>query len=603
MERIKTDASDKEIIKKILSKKRAGVAFPLISLLHKNAYECGDIETLLIIKNWVKKTGLTIVQILPLNDTGTGKSPYSSISAFAIDPVYISLHKLGIKLKNRKETIATLKVNYTRMRSLKIQALRIHFETNHNPALRTSLEQFVKENKWVSTYVAFRTLYDKNQGTHWQTWQYGSKYSPKLEKEIITSYSHEYYFQVWMQYVAYLQLKEVKEAYAKDGLFLKGDMPILTSSNSADVWSSTHLFDLSITAGAPPDSFSEDGQNWAFPVINWEVMRKENYSWWEERLKYLENFYHLYRIDHVLGMYRIWSIPLNAKSARFGFFHPQHGTTREDFIEAGLEPEEFVKRKIIYEFDKDRYIFYWDFYKEKGYSTLSEDIKRVLFPLSIKHLKTDEAIWKDSGEHVLNYFFKTTSMLACAEDLGSVPGFVRDSIFENKIIGLDIIRWTRSFEDGSFIPGKGYRERAVSSLSVHDTSIILEWWKKELNPADKKSFAKLIGLPVADTEEEDEEEIEYSDKEVLEAMIKFALSTNSLFSINLLHDFLFDGNLIPEEDSIRNMYLYPEEHRINVPGTDETHNWSYRYPFFAENLERQEKLISKLKKFIHDAER
>ena len=569
------DSSKKtfSIRKKIVASKRAGVSFPLSALLTKESFECGDFHTLELMAEWGRHTGVSIIQILPLNDLGNGRSPYSSISAFAIDPLYISLHKLGINIRSRKERIVTLDLNMGRIRELKVQNLRIFYNKIFNETLKDIIKNFMNQHLWVTPYAAFKVLYNKNSGAHWKDWKFGSKYSIEIQKEIIKENEEDFYFLVWIQYIAYQQLRDVKKKFEKEGVYLKGDMPILTSSNSADVWSRTELFDLSLNSGAPPDNFSEEGQNWHFPVIEWDRMKAENYSWWKERLEYLEHFYHLYRIDHVLGMYRIWAIPIGAKSAKLGYYHPQIGVKREEFQEAGLNPDDFVKREIIYEFQKDSFIFYWDFYKLEGYYTLSEDIKKVLYPLSHKHLEDDEAEWRKEGEDVLNFFFNHTEMQACAEDLGAVPSFVRDSIHENKIIGLDIIRWTRSFQDGSYIPAAEYRQLAVSSLSVHDTSIALDWWNT-ISHEDQKAFRKLIHL----------KQTHNDPSEVLRAMLRFAFSTNSLFSINLLHDFLFDPVYFPEESSNNNMLSHPEKHRINVPGTPEDKNWSYRFPFYVEDL-------------------
>ncbi|HRG44923.1 MAG TPA: 4-alpha-glucanotransferase [Leptospiraceae bacterium] len=559
--------------KKIVAHKRAGVSFPLLALLTKESFEGGDFHTLELMAEWGKHTGVSIIQILPLNDLGNGRSPYSSISAFAIDPLYISLHKLGINVRSRKERIVTLDLNLGRIRELKVQNLRIFYNKIFNETLKDIIKNFMNQHLWVTPYAAFKVLYNKNSGSHWKDWNYGSKYSLELQKEIIRENEEEFYFLVWIQYIAYQQLRDVKKKFEKEGVYLKGDMPILTSSNSADVWSRTELFDLSLNSGAPPDNFSEEGQNWHFPVIEWDRMKAENYSWWKERLEYLEHFYHLYRIDHVLGMYRIWAIPLGAKSAKLGFYHPQVGIKREEFLEVGLDPYDFVKREIIYEFQKDVFIFYWDFYKLEGYYTLPEETKKILYPLSHKHLEEDEAEWRKEGEDVLNFFFKNTEMQACAEDLGAVPSFVRDSIHENKIIGLDIIRWTRSFEDGSYIPADKYRPLAVSSLSVHDTSIALDWWNTASHE-DQKAFRKLIHLKATHNDP----------SEIARAMLRFAFSTNSLFSINLLHDFVFDSSFFPEAATPNNMLYHPERHRINVPGTPEDKNWSYRFPFYVEDL-------------------
>ncbi|HMV41856.1 MAG TPA: 4-alpha-glucanotransferase [Leptospiraceae bacterium] len=588
------DSSKKlpSIRKSIIGSKRAGVSFPLLALLTRDSFEGGDFHTLELMADWAKKTGVSIIQILPLNDLGNGKSPYSSISAFAIDPLYISLHKLGINIRSRKERIASLEINMLRIRELKIQNLRIHYNKIYNESLKEIIRNFMNQHPWIASYGAFKVLYNRNGGAHWRDWNYGRDYTINLQKEIMKENEEEFYFILWIQYIAYQQLRDVKKKFEQEGIFLKGDMPILTSSNSADVWARTDLFDLSLNSGAPPDNFSDEGQNWHFPIINWDKMKAENYAWWKERLEYLEHFYHLYRIDHVLGMYRIWAIPLSAKSAKFGYYHPQTGVSRKEFEEVKLDADDFLAREIIYEFQKDKFIFYWDFYKLPGYYTLPEEVKKVLYPLSHKHLEEDEKEWRREGEDVLNFFFENTEMQACAEDLGAVPSFVRDSIHENKIIGLDIIRWTRSFEDGSFIPADKYRPLAVSSLSVHDTSIALDWWNS-CSKEDQKSFAELIDLT----------EAEISATKVMKAMLRFALSTNSLFSINLLHDFMFDESYFPEKFSPNNMLAYPERHRINIPGTPEEKNWSYRFPFLVEDLLANTGHIKEIRMLIDEAGR
>lgn len=578
---------------KILSGKRAGVSFPLQSLLTRRSFECGDFYSLHLIKDWALDAGLSIVQILPLNDMGYGRSPYSSISAFAIDPIYISLHLLGIENYSRSRYIKTLNVNIKRVRQLKMEVLQKHFDSIKNEELFRELDGFAESFSWLTPYCAFRILYDRFEAQHWKEWQYGSTYSKALEREIISANRNTFYFLLWLQLVAYRQLSEVKSIYAKSNIFLKGDMPILTSGNSADVWSKNHLFIMDITAGAPPDYFNADGQNWGFPVINWSAMKMEGYTWWKERLAYIENFYHLYRIDHVLGMFRLWSIPLDAKSARFGYFYPQHGTTRKDFEEVKLKPEEFVKRELIYEFQKDKYIFYWDFYKYPGYESLPEEIKAKFYPLSNKYIQEDEAYWEQNGKEILDFLFSHSTMLPCAEDLGAVPGFVRELIHKEKIIGMDIIRWTRSLEDGHYIEADGYRENAVSALSVHDTSIALAWWQ-EISEDDKKAVLKLLDLEEYSTPEE-----------LLENLIYFAFSANSVFSIQLLHDYIVEKGLSHSKDIEKELDIYdhPNLHRINTPGTPESKNWGYRFPFYIEELIVHRNISNRIRKLLQKSKR
>ncbi|MCB1158643.1 MAG: 4-alpha-glucanotransferase [Leptospiraceae bacterium] len=572
----------------ILSKKRAGCAFPLISLSTKHAFECGDFYTLLTMKDWALQTGLSIIQILPLNDLGWGRSPYSSISAFAIDPTYISLHMLGINIYSRSKYIKSCKINIRRVRDLKLGYLQKAFSKDWGEEMQKNIDEFRKQQTWLDTYVAFKILYEENNSYHWKFWPEFSNYEKGVESIIQERFRERFYFYAWVQLLAFQQLQKVKKEFETAGIFLKGDMPILTSPNSADVWSRRHLFFMDLAAGAPPDYFNSDGQNWGFPVINWEVMKKDNYSWWRERLSYIENFYHIYRIDHVLGMYRIWAISGEGLPGKKGFFYPQHGVSKEDFEEVELDIKEFEEAGLIYEYEKGKYIFYWDFHLYPGYQALTEEIKAKFYPLSYKYIKEDETYWKASGEDVLDFLFSHSNMLPCAEDLGAVPGFVRDSIHERKIIGMDVIRWTRSFETGEFIPAEKYRENAVSALSVHDTSIALAWWH-EIQDFDRKAFLKLLEL-----KEEPKAE------ELLEEMLAFSLSTNSQFSINLLHDFISERGLQydKENEDELDILVQPELHRINIPGTPEKKNWGYRYPFHAENLLENNKLTKKIARLV-----
>ncbi len=607
---------------KTLLKRRAGVSFPLVSLLSRRSYGCGDIYSLHLLHQWALDSGLSIIQILPLNDLGYGRSPYSSISAFAIDPIYISLHLLGIN--EYEAEIPSVSLDHKFIKSKKIEILKKYFEKIYDLKLLQLIEDFSAKHSWIKSYVAFKILYEKNWGLHWSEWKYGSIYSKEIEQTLLADNRKLAHFHIWLQYIAFSQLKDIKEKMEATGVYLLGDMPILTSDNSADVWSRTELFNRNLTSGAPPDYFNADGQNWGFPVINWEEMKKQNYSWWKERISYLENLYHLYRIDHVLGMYRIWAIPKEFESARFGYFHPQIGTSRKDFNLARLFPEDFVKLGLIYEFKEDRYIFFWDFFKYSEYQALPDDIKARFFPLSEKYLKEDEKQWRENGEKILDFLLENTKMLPCVEDLGAVPAFVRESIHEKQLIGLDIIRWTRSFEDGSFIPPDKYRKNAISALSVHDTSTAMGWWEeatlddklalcKYLFPHWEEEWKKLEELqklkeikepaplkqekkeiPFDNIQEFFKHKLQQLSKEDIALhLLKFALSVNSLYSIHMLQDYIIHGNLSKDIGIRKSILDYPKLHRINIPGTPEEENWGYTFPFYAEEL-REEETLSEL---------
>ncbi len=567
-------------------KRRAGVLIPLSSILTHHSFECGDIASLVPLGRFIKDAGFSILQILPLNDTGRDTSPYSSISAFAIDPIYISLKALGSSIVSRKKTLVTHFINHTRIRELKLAELKKIFEADIESNSKKALD-FLSNFPWAYGYCAFRVLYDQYDGKDWMDWASEHKNATSAKEQIFGKRKLDALFYAFLQSIAYDQLSRSKEELEELGVYLKGDLPILTSRNSADVWEYPEYFDLDLQAGAPPDAFSDDGQNWGFPVLNWSELRKTNFRWWKERITYLEHFFHLYRIDHVIGMYRIWAIPKTEKTARKGWFHPQQGTARSEFEALGLAPETFVELGLIHEIYKDHFIFYWDFWKDPAYQALPEEIKKDFYPLSHHNLHLNEKEWKQAGEKILDALDLFSGMIACAEDLGSVPGFIRDSLKERETLGIDVIRWTRSLDDGSYIPAEGYRQTAISVLSTHDTSLALDWWKSltggEKDYAESFFFLERgLALPK-------------DDQEVLLGLIQFALATNSLFSIHLLQDLLFKP--------VYGMLEDPALHRINVPGTENARNWTYRFRFTIEDLQEDKELSQTLRKMILESER
>ncbi|NCN08394.1 MAG: 4-alpha-glucanotransferase [Leptospira sp.] len=570
--------------------RRAGVCIALWSLLSEKSFECGDIYSLRALLPWLKQSGLSILQILPLNDCGIGQSPYSSLSSFAIDPLYISLHLAGIPVYSRKKKIATHKINKTKITELKINLLREKFDLEKKELIPI-LDSFIQSHTWMKAYLTFRLLYNLNDAKHWKQWKQKDKFGNKLYESTKSAHQDEFYFYAWLQYLAFEQLKETKNLFEKEGIYLKGDMPILTSSNSADVWANPELFRLDLQAGAPPDAFSEIGQNWGFPVLDWQSLEQLDYLPWKERLEYQENFFHLYRIDHVIGMYRIWAIPLHAKNARYGYFYPQKSVTANDFKEEGLEPDEFLLKGYLHQMDEGRYYFHWDFHKEPGFYDYPQEIQEKLFKLSFQNLQEDETYWRSKGDKVLAKFSNFTKMLPCAEDLGSVPGFVRESLQEKEILGIDVIRWTRSFEDGSYIPADKYRSNAVATLSTHDTSLAMDWWLNELKDGEK-AYAESFFLQAKEANNKDNP----IDLILIQkSLLQFSFETNSLYCIHLLHDLLFEGKEAIHDDF--------HHHKINTPGTIESKNWNYRFNFTIEDLEKNKVLSSELKAMIVKSKR
>lgn len=275
-----------------------GISVPLFSLRSQKNAGIGEYLDLIPLIDWCKEVGFDVIQLLPINDTGQELSPYNPLSSCALDPIYLSLWELGIECP---------KTNSARSEILKVKmdCLFHFFEKSH-----LDLEPFAKQHLWLYNYAEFRALKEEFNGVAWQDWPKDAKpNSKKIE------------FFIFLQFHAFRQMQLVKAHAEKQGVKIKGDIPILISPDSADVWSEKHLFNMKIGAGAPPDSFHIEGQNWGFPLIDWAEMRKRHFDWWKMRLHTIENLYHIYRIDHVVGFFRIWGIPQGKKAVE-GSFYP-----------------------------------------------------------------------------------------------------------------------------------------------------------------------------------------------------------------------------------------------------------------------------------------
>jgi len=284
-----------------------GIALPLRSLITRESSGIGEFLDLLPIIDWCSEIGFDVIQLLPLNDSGLNPSPYSALSAFALNPVHLRLTESWDELKALNKTP---RIDYQNVVALKRPRIKAYLEEKRSEMRADKAYQsFVHENPWLEGYARFRLLSEKHDFVPWQAWD-TSLDLPQDQLELFKM----------AQYLCHQQLSQVKEYADQKGVLLMGDVPILLNPNSADVWLHQESFDLEQTVGAPPDQFSEEGQNWGFPLYRWEKMAP-HYNWWQMRLKAAESYYHLYRIDHVVGFFRFWTIP-PGKSGREGAFHP-----------------------------------------------------------------------------------------------------------------------------------------------------------------------------------------------------------------------------------------------------------------------------------------
>ena len=335
--------------------KCAGVAIPVFSLKSENSGGVGEFPDIQPMVDWAVMTGMKIVQILPVNDTvathtWTDSYPYAAISVHALHPMFANMQKIGrLKDTKRQQEIddeAQLlnqlpEVDYERVMSLKMNFFKVIFEEKKSKFLNSKeLNIFRESNKsWITAYAVFCFLRDKHHTPDFTKWgEYSTIDDERLA--MISSPESEFYediaLHIFIQYYLDLQLKEASNYAREKGVVLKGDIPIGIYRNSVDAWRLPHLFNMDAQAGAPPDDFSISGQNWGFPTYNWDEMERNNFAWWTDRMVKMSEYFDVFRIDHILGFFRIWEIPWEHVEGIMGRFNPAIPISREELSSWGV---------------------------------------------------------------------------------------------------------------------------------------------------------------------------------------------------------------------------------------------------------------------------
>lgn len=333
----------------------AGVAIPVFSLRSEESFGVGEFYDLKKMVDWAEATGLKVIQILPINDTtmtGTWQDsyPYNANSTFALHPQFLRLEAVG-RLADKKamtkyrklgkELNALAEVDYERVNHAKAAYLKELFAEQGAATLASKeFADFFRRNEaWLRPYAAFCTLRDKFGTPDFSRWGKWSVYDGKAIAKL-TSPKSEHYAEValvyFVQYHLDRQLREVRNYAHAHGVILKGDIPIGISRTSCDAWVDPDLFHMNSQAGAPPDDFSVLGQNWGFPTYNWERMAEDGYAWWKARFKKMSEYFDAYRIDHILGFFRIWEIPYECVHGLLGHFNPALPFSEEEIRGYGL---------------------------------------------------------------------------------------------------------------------------------------------------------------------------------------------------------------------------------------------------------------------------
>lgn len=336
--------------------KGTGIAIPVFSLRSKSSFGIGEFNDIKLLVDWAKKTQIRLIQILPINDTTATHTwkdsyPYAAISAFALHPIYLNLEAVAGKeyadlikpLKKVQKQLNELdEVYYEEVLKIKLATLRELFGLMKDQFLldKDYREFFEKNRYWLVPYSAFCYLRDRNGGSNFTQWKvYGTYNRLSIEKYVSPKAKHydEIAFNYFLQYHLHLQLKEAADYAHENAIILKGDIPIGIYRYSVDAWMEPALYHLDMQAGAPPDDFAIHGQNWGFPTYNWSKMAEDGFEWWHKRFVQMGNYFDAFRIDHILGFFRIWSIPIHSMQGIMGRFVPASAVHVDEISQRGIQ--------------------------------------------------------------------------------------------------------------------------------------------------------------------------------------------------------------------------------------------------------------------------
>jgi 4-alpha-glucanotransferase len=501
----------------LAGRRRAGLLIPLFSCPSTASWGIGDIGDVEPVTAWLASAGQRVFQLLPLNEMAPGqKSPYSAISAMAIDPIFIRVpgvpefDALGGEdalAPGDRQALAAVRrargIDYQTVRRLKYASLRAAFdrfldaEWRHDTPRARALRSYASEQAWwIEDYSLFRALHTREHERPWTEWPAAlQRREPAAIDRARRELADEVVFHQYLQWLAGTQWQ-----YARahtHGVELFGDLPFMVDGDSADVWARQHQFRLDVSVGAPPDAFSATGQDWGMPLYQWDVMAQEDFLWLRARARRSADLFHGYRVDHLVGFYRTYG---RLKNGGDGFFTP------------------------------------------------SDEPSQLLL-----------------GERLLE-LFRSAGAEIIAEDLGTVPDFVRASLARLGVPGYRVFRWERHWHT----PGQPFRDPSeyptvsVATSGTHDTEPLRVWWEQ----APEEERRKVAELPLI---------------ERLAGGIDLVHAPYVPAVRDVLIQALFasgsDLLLLPVQDA------FGWHDRINEPATVSDTNWTYRLPWPTDTLD------------------
>jgi 4-alpha-glucanotransferase len=498
-------------------RRRAGLLIPLFSCCSSASWGIGDIADVEPIAAWLAGAGLRILQLLPLNEMAPGQqSPYSAISAMAIDPIYISVPgvaefealggEAGLSAADLEALAAVRRsprVEYQAVRGLKQRALRAAFERFLEREWRAGsdrgreFQRYASEQAWwLEDYSLFRALHAGANERPWTEWPEAlQRREPPAIDRARRDLADEVLFYQYLQWLAGTQWQEARQR--AHGVQLFGDLPFMVDGDSADVWVRQHQFRLDLSVGAPPDAFSATGQDWGMPVYEWSALAAEDYRWLRERARRSADLFDGYRVDHLVGFYRTFGRP---RAGGAGSFSP-----------------------------------------------------------------SDEPAQRALGETVLD-LFRGAGAEIIAEDLGTVPDFVRASLARQGIPGYRVFRWERYWhaEGRPFRDPADYPPQSVAASGTHDTEPMAVWWDGA-SEDERRGVSRLASVQrIADGADLSQRPFDAGVRDILLEVL-FASASDLLLN--------------PVQDA------FGWRDRVNEPATVNDSNWTYRLPWAVDRLD------------------
>ena len=557
--------------------KGAGTAIPVFALRSEDDFGVGEFYDLKKMVDWAASTGQSILQLLPINDTTMFNTwedsyPYNPNSTFALHPQYLHLPAVGVEADEEYKALqaelnALDQIDYEKVNGTKLLLLRKAFDkTFRKLSAKKDYKAFVEKNShWLLPYAAFCVLRDINGTPDFSKWKGYAKYNRKKVAAFCEEHKSDIDFWCFVQYHLDLQLSEVCAYAHSKGVVFKGDLPIGISRTSVDAWLYPELFHMDSQAGAPPDAFSADGQNWGFPTYNWEKMAEDGYAWWKSRLAKMSEYFDAFRIDHILGFFRIWEIPLWTKSGLNGYFNPALPFPAHELQTQGFDVNDFdlflqdprqegyYHPKIGAKQTQSYYIL--DAYRRASFDRLYDDF----------FYRRNNEFWKDKAMQKLPALLDSTGMLACGEDLGMIPATVPQVMSDLRILSLEIQRMPKSVEE-TFAHPAIYPYLSVCTTSTHDMNPIRAWWEEDRKVTN--DFWHMILNNQGDAPL-------FCEPWICRQILEQHVWSPAMLTILPLQDWLSMDELLRRED--------PNSERINVPANSR-HYWRYRMHLTLEQL-------------------